>query len=170
MKSKTRVKQTAEVFTPHWLVEEVLEKLPQETWGEGKTFLDNSCGDGNFLVAVLARKLGAGHEPIDALKTIYGTDIMKDNIQQCRCRLLEVVSLSGVRITKEYYRLVIKNIRWLNQSKFPKGSLDYDFSFRSNQKGEQVEKLRRQYRNYRRSMLRQLEKEVDQIYSIRWGI
>lgn len=84
-----RVKSTGEVFTPTPLVQEVLEKIPlTEFHDPAKTFLDNSCGDGQFLGEVLIRKMENGSTFEQALSTIYGTDLMIDNVDQCRERLL----------------------------------------------------------------------------------
>lgn len=126
-----RKKQTAEDFTPNFLVNEILDKLSEygpEVWEEGKTFCDPSCGNGQFLIWVLFRKLAKGHEPLAALKTIYGVDIMKDNIRECRLRLLKAISL-WEPIQEEHIKAVFKNIVWINSKKYPGGALDYDFSF-----------------------------------------
>jgi type I restriction-modification system DNA methylase subunit len=53
-----------------------------------KTFLDPSCGDGQFLASVLYRKLENGVDFETALSTIYGVDLMQDNVELCRDRLL----------------------------------------------------------------------------------
>ena len=90
-KSRARVKALGEVFTPTSLVDEMLDKLPSECWEEGKTFLEPSCGTGNFLVRILERKLKMGHDPLQALGTLYGIDIMEDNIRQTKERLLLLV-------------------------------------------------------------------------------
>jgi type I restriction-modification system DNA methylase subunit len=82
-KSKARVKELGEVFTPAALVSEMLDKLPPDCWLPEKTFLEPSCGTGNFLVQALERKLARGHPPLQALATIYGVDIMKDNVKGC---------------------------------------------------------------------------------------
>jgi hypothetical protein len=145
MKTKDRVKQTAEVFTPPALVDEMLNKLPKEMWEDGKTFLDNSCGDGNFLVHVLTRKLQKGHDPISALKTIYGTDIMHDNIIGCRLRLLDILKESGVEITEDICRVVVRNIRWLDAKRYPQGSLNYNFAFTGEIKRRRVVTLLEQF-------------------------
>ena len=56
-RDRLRVKATGEVFTPTPLVQEILEQLPVEVFTDPtKTFLDNSFGDGQFLVEVLIRK------------------------------------------------------------------------------------------------------------------
>lgn len=88
-RERTRVKATGEVFTPTPLVEEILDKMDQELFTDPeKTFLDPSCGDGQFLASVLYRKLENGSTFEQALSTIYGVDLMQDNIDLCRERLL----------------------------------------------------------------------------------
>jgi type I restriction-modification system DNA methylase subunit len=89
-KSKARVKQLGEVFTPPELVNEMLDRLPAELWTDpSKTYIDPACGTGNFLVEVVRRKIEAGSTPLQALETTYGIDIMEDNVLECRQRLLE---------------------------------------------------------------------------------
>ena len=88
-REKTRVKATGEVFTPTELVEEILDKMDQQLFVDPtKTFLDPSCGDGQFLASVLYRKLQNGTDFETALGTIYGVDLMQDNADLCRERLL----------------------------------------------------------------------------------
>jgi hypothetical protein len=88
-RDKLRVKATGEVFTPTPLVRKILEKLPLEQFTDPtKTFLDNSCGDGQFLGEVLIRKMENGSTFEQALSTIYGVDLMQDNVDECRKRLL----------------------------------------------------------------------------------
>ena len=131
-KRDNRKKQTAEDFTPAWLVNQMLDKLNEygpESWEEGKTFLDPACGNGNMLYCVLKRKLDLGHDPLNAISTIYGTDIMKDNISECRKRLLKLLIKSGVAITIDHLKAVRNNIVVCPLSRYPNGSLDYDFNF-----------------------------------------
>jgi len=130
VKSKERIKKNAEVFTPDFLVNEMLDKLPEENWEEGKTFCDPACGDGQFLVNVLHRKLKANHDPLNAIQSTYGCDIMQDNIRICRMRLLAILK-EYTKITKDHIKAVLRNIVWLNMKKYPNGSLDYDFSFKN---------------------------------------
>lgn len=88
-RDKLRVKSTGEVFTPTDLVQEVLDEMSQELFEDSnKTFLDPSCGDGQFLGEVLIRKLENGIDFETALSTIYGVDLMEDNVELCRERLL----------------------------------------------------------------------------------
>ena len=84
-----RVKATGEVFTPTPLVQEVLDQLPHNIFTDPtKTFLDPACGDGQFLSEVLIRKLENGIDFETALSTIYGVDLMQDNVRLCQDRLL----------------------------------------------------------------------------------
>lgn len=105
VRSKVRVKELGEVFTPAALVSEMLDKLPADSWLPGKTWLEPSCGTGNFLVQILQRKLDAGHPPLEALETIYGIDIMEDNVLESRRRLKEIVSIDGADA------VLLRNIR-----------------------------------------------------------
>jgi hypothetical protein len=87
-RDQLRVKATGEVFTPTELVREILEQIPIEQFQDPfKTFLDNSCGDGQFLGEVLIRKMENGSTFEQALSTIYGVDLMQDNVNECRKRL-----------------------------------------------------------------------------------
>jgi hypothetical protein len=88
-RDRLRVKATGEVFTPTELVREILEQIPISQFQDPtKTFLDNSCGDGQFLGEILIRKIENGSTFEQALSTIYGVDLMIDNVDLCRERLL----------------------------------------------------------------------------------
>jgi len=88
-RTQARVKATGEVFTPTELVREVLGNINIEKFTyPAKTFLDPSCGDGQFLGEVLIRKMENGSTFDQALSTIYGVDLMQDNVDECRKRLL----------------------------------------------------------------------------------
>jgi len=88
-RDQLRVKATGEVFTPTELVREVLDQIPLDQFQDpAKTFLDNSCGDGQFLGEVLIRKMENGSTFEEALSTVYGVDLMQDNVNLCRERLL----------------------------------------------------------------------------------
>lgn len=117
IRSKERIKQTGEVFTPIKLVDEILSKLPVELFKDPKkTFLDPACGDGNFLVRVIAFKIEHGSSVMEALETTYGVDIMEDNVEACRERLIALADdydkeVFGYQAAEEKYGEVIrKNI------------------------------------------------------------
>ena len=102
-RDKSRVKKTGECFTPTPLVQEILDQLPKDQFTDStKTFLDPACGDGQFLSEVLIRKIENGSTFEEALSTIYGVDLMADNVKLCQDRLL-----CG---QEQYRHIVEKNI------------------------------------------------------------
>lgn len=102
IKSKKRVADHGEVFTPPWLVENMLDLIKGETERIDARFLEPACGSGNFLVPVLQRKLAAvetkfgksafekRHYALLALMCCYGIELLPDNIAECRANMLEV--------------------------------------------------------------------------------
>lgn len=90
IKSKKRVKDFGEVYTPDWLVEKMLDLIPDEEFGADKEFLEPACGNGNFLVAILKRKLRnteSTENELRCLMSLHGVDIQSDNVEECRKRL-----------------------------------------------------------------------------------
>jgi hypothetical protein len=102
IKSKRRVADHGEVFTPQWLVENMLDLVKGETERIDSRFLETACGSGNFLIPVLQRKLAAveskfgkaeferRHYALLAVMCTYGIEILADNIAECRANMLEV--------------------------------------------------------------------------------
>jgi len=108
-RDKLRVKQTAEVFTPTQLVQEMLDKLEENDTtlfsDPQKTFLDPSSGDGQFLSEVVIRKMERSHCTLEqALSATYGVELMEDNVQLCKERL------AGPNPTPEILDILDKNI------------------------------------------------------------
>ena len=88
-RDKSRVKSTGEIFTPTPLVQEMLDKIPVKMFQDPtKTFIDPSCGDGQFLGEIIIYKMENGSTFQQALSTTYGIDLMPDNVELCRNRLL----------------------------------------------------------------------------------
>ncbi len=102
VKSRQRVADHGEVFTPAWMVEAMLDLVKGETERIDSRFLEPACGSGNFLVQILRRKLAAveikygksdferRHYALLAVMCIYGIELLPDNIAECRANLLEV--------------------------------------------------------------------------------
>lgn len=138
-----RKKKTAEVFTPPKLVNEMLDKLieygKESVTDEDKTFLDPACGNGNMLTEVLKRKLSLGHDPSKALSTLYGCDIMSDNIRECRLRLLAILRDANVEITRDHVKDMFNNIVVTSLKSYKNGSLDYDFSFENKASNKDID-------------------------------
>ena len=102
VKSKQRVADHGEVFTPAWMVEAMLDLVKDETERIDSRFLEPACGSGNFIVQILQRKLAAvelkfgksdferQHYALLGLMCIYGIELLADNIAECRANMLDV--------------------------------------------------------------------------------
>lgn len=84
-----RVKSTGEIFTPTILVQNILNQISKDILLDcNRKILDPSCGDGQFLSETLIIRINDGIEFEQALSTLYGVDLMQDNVDLCRERLL----------------------------------------------------------------------------------
>ena len=104
IKSRKRVADHGEVFTPAWMVEAMLDLVKSETERIDARFLEPACGSGNFLVRILQRKLAAvelkfgksdfekQHYALLALMCTYGIELLADNIADCRANMLEILA------------------------------------------------------------------------------
>ena len=104
IKSKQRIADHGEVFTPAWMVDAMLDLVKGETERIDARFLEPACGSGNVLVRILQRKLAAvelkfaksefekRHYALLALMCAYGVELLPDNIAECRTNMLEVFS------------------------------------------------------------------------------
>jgi SAM-dependent methyltransferase len=102
IKSKQRVSDHGEVFTPEWLVDAMLDLVKDETERLDSRFLESACGSGNFLIKILKRKLAAveikycksefdrNHYALLGLMCIYGIELLEDNIAECKANLLDI--------------------------------------------------------------------------------
>jgi hypothetical protein len=100
VKSRQRVFDHGEVFTSSWMVEDMLDLVQSETERIDSRFLEPACGSGNFLKNVLSRKFQTvqnkygksdfekQHNALFALMCIYGIELLKDNVEECRNILL----------------------------------------------------------------------------------
>ncbi|MHB8643818.1 MAG: DNA methyltransferase, partial [Gaiellaceae bacterium] len=103
MRSKQRVADHGEVFTPGWMVEAMLDLVKTEAERIDSRVLEPACGSGNFLVPVLRRKFAAvelkfgksdfekRHYAIFALMCVYGIELLEDNVAECHENMLEIL-------------------------------------------------------------------------------
>ena len=104
IKSKQRVADHGEVFTPPWLVAAMLDLVTAASERIDARFLEPACGSGNFLIRILQRKLAAvelrygksdferRHYALLAVMCVYGIELLADNIAECRANMLEVLA------------------------------------------------------------------------------
>jgi len=120
IKSKQRVADHGEVFTPEWLVEAMLDLVKDETERLDSRFLEPACGSGNFLTKILKRKLAAvelrygksefdrNHYALLSVMCIYGIELLKDNIAECQANVLDVlISYLNLDVEDELYRSAV---------------------------------------------------------------
>jgi SAM-dependent methyltransferase len=132
VKSRQRVSDHGEVFTAKREVNAMLDLVKQETERIDSRFLEPACGTGNFLVEILKRKLAVVEQrysksqieyeryAIIALTSIYGIDILYDNVETCRDRLLGIFTHSYQKnyksLKSDFIRsaeyILNKNILW----------------------------------------------------------
>jgi len=114
IRTQERSDNHGEVFTPAACVSEMLDRkeFPQEFWSDISTmYLDPACGNGNFLVEVLRRKIANGATPTQALSTTYGIDIMMDNVAECRQRLFKIAyEANGNKFDRAWKDILTTNI------------------------------------------------------------
>ena len=101
-KSKERVREHGEVFTAEREVKAMCDLVKDETERIDSRFLEPACGDGNFLAEILTRKLEVvkrkykkstldyEKNAVLAISSVYGVDIMQDNVLACRDRLFKL--------------------------------------------------------------------------------
>ena len=101
-RSRQRIADHGEVFTPSWLVEDMLNLVKVESERIDSRFLEPACGSGNFLKPVFVRKLATvqarygksefekKHHALFALMCVYGIELLKDNAEECREGLLHI--------------------------------------------------------------------------------
>lgn len=112
-KSKARVRDYGEVFTNEREVKAMCDLVKDETERIDSRFLEPACGDGNFLAEILKRKLAVvkakyKKSPLDyernavlAATSIYGVDIMADNVEACRNRMFEIWNKEYTAVCKK---------------------------------------------------------------------
>ena len=131
--SKKRVSDHGEVFTSEREVNAMLDLVKQETDRIDSRFLEPACGHGNFLLEVLHRKFAdvelkyGKNQPdferysIIAVASIYGIDIIKDNVEDCLNRLLSLFNTIYLKLFEDSCKaecstavkfILSKNIVW----------------------------------------------------------
>lgn len=117
---RSRVTDHGEVFTERREVVAMLDLVAQETARIDSRFLEPACGNGNFLAEILERKLTVvdrryRRSPIEherytllAVSSVYGIDILEDNVFSCRERLFRLVERPIKTLFNEGFLKVIR--------------------------------------------------------------
>ena len=120
IRSKDRVQKFGEVFTPPNIVNDMLGMLDSDMDIAGSTFLEPSCGDGNFLIGILNKKLSVieptKYNILRCISTIYGIDIQADNVLDSRKRMLgaveEYCASFDISVDRDFLKNVEEILQW----------------------------------------------------------
>ena len=112
IRSKERVSENGEVFTPFEIVDKMNVLIPEDVWKDPTyIYLEPTCGIGNFVIRILEKRIESGISIENACNTLFGMDIMPDNILKCYERVLEVCR---VQMLKEGMKE--GNKEWIDRS------------------------------------------------------
>src|SRR5215218_1343129 len=117
VRSKQRVADHGEVFTPAWLVDAMLDLVKAESERIDSRVLEPACGSGNLVIPVLRRKLAAvelkfgrsefekRHYALLSLMCVYGIELLDDNVAECHANMLEIlIDFIGIDDEDDLYR------------------------------------------------------------------
>lgn len=141
VKSKQRVKDAGEVFTPRWVVRDMLDldEIKDMSFELDTTFLEPACGNGNFIIQILVRKLmSVSAEAFDidvarSVASIYGVDIAEDNVKETRARMMHAIKYfyadNGMELRREIecslWYILYRNIILGNTLEYKKHAENY---------------------------------------------
>lgn len=143
VKSKQRVKDAGEVFTPRWVVRDMLDldEIKDMSFDLDTTFLEPACGNGNFIIQILVRKLmSVSAEAFDidvarSVASIYGVDIAEDNVKETRARMMNTIKHfyadNDMKLSREVecslWYILYRNIILGNTLEYKKYAENYSF-------------------------------------------
>ena len=126
IKSINRVVEYGEVYTPSWMVNDMVQIVQREVDRIDSRFLEPACGSGNFLIEILTRKIKIvreryGKEPFEAahfllfaLMSLYGIELLEDNAEECRKNLSSLLINSFEDNYGGNWKLAVENVTALN--------------------------------------------------------
>ena len=95
-------KKTNEFFTPYSIIKRMCDKIPDEDWSDPKkTFLESSFGNGQFVVYIVWNRIQHGIDWETALKTLYGVELMADNVKETKERVIDLLDKMNINYDKE---------------------------------------------------------------------
>ena len=100
---------TQEFFTPYSIVKRMCDKIPDDEWSDPeKTFLESSFGNGQFVVYIIWNRIQHGVDWQTALKTLYGVELMADNVIETHDRVIDLLTKLGIEFDERTARKIMK--------------------------------------------------------------
>ena len=168
VKSKQRVKDAGEVFTPRWVVRDMLDldEIKDMSFELDTTFLEPACGNGNFIIQILVRKLmSVSTEAFDidvarSIASIYGVDIAEDNVKETRARMMNAIKYfyadNGMELSREIecslWYILYRNIILGDTLKYKKYAEHYSDAELVESKAYTNERIAKRERNSERGI------------------
>lgn len=111
-KNNKEGKNTAEFFTPYSIVKKMADKISEEDWSDpNKTFCEPCFGNGQFVIYIIWNRLQHGIDWKTTLETLYGVELMEDNVQECKERILDLLDKLQIKYNKEEAKKIMdKNL------------------------------------------------------------
>ena len=108
-----RRKKTGEFYTPYSIIKKMIDKIEPEMWANpDRTFLEPSFGDGNLIIAILYRRIVEhGIDWKTALETCYGVELMQDNVDETKERIIDLFDKLNIEYDKDVaYEIMNRNL------------------------------------------------------------
>ena len=113
---------TQEFFTPYSIIKKMCDKISEEDWSDPeKTFCEPCFGNGQFILAIIYKRLMSGVDLMTTLKTLFGVELMEDNVQETKDRILDMLDKMEI----EYHRPSVMKI--LNKNLVCSDFFKWDF-------------------------------------------
>ena len=107
-KNNKNGKSTAEFFTPYEIVKKMAEKVSEEVWADPtKTFCEPCFGNGQFLLYIIWKRLTCGIEVKQVFETLYGVELMADNVAETKERIFNLLNTMQVEYNKEEIQQIL---------------------------------------------------------------
>ena len=109
---RTKNVRTQEFFTPFKIIEKMCNEIPESDWKDpNKTWLEPSAGNGNLLLYIIWNRIQHGIDWKTTLETLYGVELMNDNVHECKERILDLLDKLQIEYNKEEAKKIMdKNL------------------------------------------------------------
>ena len=106
-----RRKKTQEFYTPYSIIKKMIDKIEPEMWADPtKTFLDPAMGNGNIILGILYRRIVEhGIDWRTALETLYGVELMQDNVDETKERIIDLLNKLNIEYDKDVAYEIMKH-------------------------------------------------------------
>ena len=103
---------TQEFYTPYSIVKKMCDKISDEDWqNPSKTFLDPCCGNGQLIIYIIWNRIQHGIDWKTALQTLYGVELMQDNVAETKERMIDLLNKLNIEYDKDVaYEIMNRNI------------------------------------------------------------